>query len=65
MAGFNYTIQVSTYDCTGCELCAESCPDDALIMTPAGDVIENTDQTLHWDYSVSLPTKPNPQENPS
>jgi pyruvate-ferredoxin/flavodoxin oxidoreductase len=28
-------------------------------MTPAGEVIEGTDQCDHWDYSIGLPNKKN------
>jgi len=31
-------------------------------MTPAGDIIDDTDQVEHWDYSFGLPTKPNPMD---
>lgn len=32
MANYNYAINISTFDCTGCAVCVESCPDDALTM---------------------------------
>lgn len=34
LAGLNYTIQISPNDCTGCEVCVQTCPDDALFMEP-------------------------------
>eukprot|EP00913_Durusdinium_trenchii_P031607 g29598.t1 len=35
LAGLNYTIQLAPFDCTGCAVCVEMCPDDALIMESA------------------------------
>jgi homodimeric pyruvate:ferredoxin (flavodoxin) oxidoreductase len=55
VGGFNYTIQVSPFDCTGCEVCVESCPDDALYMAPFKEVAEK--HSPHWDYAISLPEK--------
>lgn len=55
VAGFNYTIQISPYDCTGCEVCVESCPDDALYMAPFNQVAE--EHSPHWDYAIGLPER--------
>ena len=55
VGGYHYTIQISPFDCTGCEVCVESCPDDALYMAPFNDVAE--DQSPHWDYAISLPER--------
>lgn len=52
-AGFQYTIQVASMDCTGCAVCAEACPDDALYMAPFQDFA--TDMLPHWEYSYALP----------
>ena len=42
--GLEYRIQVSTLDCTGCEVCAHICPgkkgNKALVMVPISDEIE-------------------------
>merc|ERR1719498_826176 len=35
MAGYHFRIQVSAGDCTGCEVCVKTCPDDALRMVLA------------------------------
>lgn len=44
-------------DCTGCAVCVESCPDDALEMM---DFKENHKRMIpHWDYASSLPVKDN------
>ena len=32
LAGLSYSINLATMDCTGCAVCVESCPDDALKM---------------------------------
>ena len=55
VGGFNYTIQISPFDCTGCEVCVESCPDDALYMAPFNEVAE--DHAPHWDYAIALPER--------
>ena len=55
VGGYHYTIQVSPYDCTGCEVCVESCPDDALYMAPFNEVAE--EKSPFWDYSIGLPEK--------
>ena len=52
---YHYTIQISPFDCTGCEVCVESCPDDALYMAPFNEVAE--DQAPHWDYAISMPER--------
>lgn len=48
--GLNYTIQVAPFDCTGCAVCVEMCPDDSLVMKPQADGIEKND---HWEYSLN------------
>jgi Pyruvate/2-oxoacid:ferredoxin oxidoreductase delta subunit len=40
VAGLQYSINLATMDCTGCEVCVESCPDDALFMAPFGEAAE-------------------------
>lgn len=55
VAGYHYTIQISPFDCTGCEVCVESCPDDALFMSPFNDVAEGFKP--HWDYAIQLPER--------
>ena len=55
VGGYYYTIQVSPFDCTGCEVCVKSCPDDALYMAPFTEVAE--DKAPFWDYSIGLPDK--------
>ncbi|HDZ41040.1 MAG TPA: pyruvate:ferredoxin (flavodoxin) oxidoreductase [Bacteroidetes bacterium] len=47
--GYNYRIQVSPLDCTGCEVCVNVCPskEKALIMETLDS---QTDQVEIWDY---------------
>ncbi len=46
---YNFRIQVSVLDCTGCGNCAQVCPskEKALIMKPLGTQMEEVDR---WDY---------------
>jgi len=50
LGGLNYTIQVAPFDCTGCAVCVEMCPDDSLIMEPPAAGIALND---HWEYSLN------------
>lgn len=49
--GLNYTIQLAPFDCTGCAVCVEMCPDDSLVMKPQSFSIENHND--HWEYSLN------------
>ncbi|MBQ1424085.1 MAG: pyruvate:ferredoxin (flavodoxin) oxidoreductase, partial [Lachnospiraceae bacterium] len=53
---YRFTMQVSTYDCTGCGSCANVCPvsDKALKMMPA-QLDER--QKAVWEYGLSLSDK--------
>ncbi|CAJ1376806.1 unnamed protein product [Effrenium voratum] len=50
-----YRIQVSPWDCTGCELCVRICPADALTLAPAEKVIQEEEE--NWDFAVKLPDR--------
>lgn len=52
---FQYRVQVSPMDCTGCELCVHACPDNALTSTPAATMLEA--EAPNWDYFLSLPNR--------
>ncbi len=54
LKGLKYKIQVSTLDCTGCELCAEVCPtsEKSLVMVPIEQEIEKGEQE-NADYLFS------------
>lgn len=49
--GYNFRIQVSTLDCTGCGNCADVCPakEKALIMKPFEEQYEA--QKGNWEYA--------------
>mmetsp|Transcript_31414 Transcript_31414/g.98497 ORF Transcript_31414/g.98497 Transcript_31414/m.98497 type:complete len:1852 (-) Transcript_31414:149-5704(-) len=51
LGGLNFTIQVAPYDCTGCAVCVEMCPDDALEMKPSKLSQETFNE--HWEYSLN------------
>ncbi|MBC5648695.1 pyruvate:ferredoxin (flavodoxin) oxidoreductase [Christensenella tenuis] len=53
--GYNYRIQVSTLDCTGCGNCADVCPakEKALIMKPLAE--QEKLQKDNWDFAAALP----------
>ncbi|MDF2556551.1 MAG: nifJ [Bacillales bacterium] len=55
IAKFQFRIQVSPLDCTGCGNCADICPapGKALIMKPAEEQIE--EQSDNWEYASKLP----------
>ena len=55
LGGLNYSIQLATMDCTGCEVCVKSCPDDSLYMAPFHEAAEG--QIEGWDFSMSVPNK--------
>ncbi len=56
---YEFRIQTSVLDCTGCGSCAEVCPskEKALVMKPLS---ENYDQVDNWEYAISLSKKENP-----
>lgn len=58
--GMQFRIAVSPLDCLGCGNCANVCPSPkgkALVMQPIDSELKYAEA---WDYSVALPTKPNP-----
>ena len=52
--GYEYRMQVSPYDCSGCNNCVNVCPakEKALSMIPLAASIEK--DAANWDYAVSL-----------
>lgn len=56
---YQFKIQISALDCTGCGSCAQVCPakEKALVMEPLEDHMIEAD---HWTYAQSLSKKPNP-----
>ncbi|MEG1805322.1 MAG: pyruvate:ferredoxin (flavodoxin) oxidoreductase [Clostridia bacterium] len=59
--GGKYRIQVSPLDCTGCGVCANTCPakEKALTMVPFEDAIK--DAEINYDYAQSIEKLPNPE----
>ncbi|GAB4824108.1 hypothetical protein N2152v2_011154 [Parachlorella kessleri] len=55
LKGYQFRIQVSPHDCTGCELCAHACPDNALAMTPLERML--SPQETNWDFFRTLPNR--------
>ncbi|HHT83108.1 MAG TPA: pyruvate:ferredoxin (flavodoxin) oxidoreductase [Clostridiales bacterium] len=53
--GYEFRIQISPYDCTGCGSCANVCPakEKALVMRPIAEGI--AEESDNWDYFISLP----------
>ncbi len=51
LEGYQFRIQVSTLDCTGCGNCADVCPakEKALVMKPLEEQYEN--QKGNWEYA--------------
>ncbi len=52
--GYQYRMQVSVLDCTGCENCAQVCPakEKALVMKPLSTQME---QEANWEFAQKLP----------
>jgi len=52
--GYEFRMQVSPYDCTGCSNCVAVCPakEKALKMVPLDESIEK--EAANWEYAESL-----------
>lgn len=57
LSGYQYRMQVSPYDCTGCTLCVHACPDNALEEKPLNAVLDIEDR--NWSFQRSLPERNN------
>jgi homodimeric pyruvate:ferredoxin (flavodoxin) oxidoreductase len=55
-SGYYYRIQVSAGDCTGCEVCVKTCPDDALRMVSQEEAVDLKHEE-HWNFLRSLPVR--------
>jgi pyruvate-ferredoxin/flavodoxin oxidoreductase len=57
LEGFQFKIQISPLDCTGCSNCADVCPakTKALVMKPFDELCEK--ESAYWEYAISLPHK--------
>lgn len=56
MPGYQFSIVVSAYDCTGCGCCVNACP-DAVQAISMGCFEENKEEQKYFDYAVALPDK--------
>ncbi len=58
---YQFRIQLSALDCTGCGSCVMTCPakEKALVMKP---LQENLNEADNWEYFIKLPKKPNPMK---
>eukprot|EP00899_Mesostigma_viride_P024661 jgi/Mesvir1/537/Mv11395-RA.1 len=52
-AKYKFRIQVSPLDCTGCNICAVACPDEALTMMPIDNIKDR--ESRNWDFAEKLP----------
>ncbi len=61
---YQFRMQLSVLDCTGCGSCVQVCPTKvkSLTMEPIGDHFAESD---NWDYAISLPRKANPMNKTS
>ena len=59
MENYQYRIQTSVLDCTGCGSCVSVCPakEKAITMEPLD---AHRDQAENWEYAISLSPKKNP-----
>ena len=59
MENYQYRIQTSVLDCTGCGSCVNVCPakEKAITMEPLD---AHRDQAENWEYALSLSPKKNP-----
>jgi len=56
MAGLSFRIQASPMDCTGCEVCVTTCPDNALKMASMEEVVAGG-HADNWNFAMSLPDR--------
>ncbi len=61
---YDFRVQVSALDCTGCGSCVQTCPakEKALVMEP---LEEHADEVKNWDFAMSLSNKDNPMNKTS
>ena len=50
----------ATMDCTGCAVCVESCPDDALYMADFNAAAPQ--EVQNWEYALQASVKTNPSD---
>ncbi|KAJ5078897.1 pyruvate-flavodoxin oxidoreductase-related [Anaeramoeba ignava] len=50
-----FRIQISPYDCTGCEVCVNACPEKCFKLVDFADVVKQ--QNTAWEYVSKLPIR--------
>nr|ANM86734.1 pyruvate ferredoxin oxidoreductase 3 [Stygiella incarcerata]ANM86874.1 pyruvate ferredoxin oxidoreductase 3 [Stygiella incarcerata] len=63
LKGLLFRIQVAPLDCTGCTLCAQACPEEALVMEPLLD--HSATETKNWAAALHLPSQSHMFDEPS
>jgi len=56
MTGLEFRIQASPLDCTGCQVCVTSCPDEALKMVKLDDAVAEG-HVDNWNFAMSLKSR--------
>ena len=56
LKNYKFRIQVSSYDCTGCEVCTTACKFDALTMKPFDEVA--VVEGKNWEHAMNIPQRP-------
>lgn len=57
VAKVQYRLQVSPYDCMGCEVCVNACPAEALTMETFES--QRDIEAANWDFAMTIPVKDN------
>jgi pyruvate-ferredoxin/flavodoxin oxidoreductase len=52
LKGLNYRLQISPLDCTGCGMCVDACPVDALSMVPLKKVVDQEHKNFERLYAL-------------
>jgi pyruvate-ferredoxin/flavodoxin oxidoreductase len=52
---YRFRLQISPYDCTGCSVCASSCPARALSMVPSGPLFAR--ESENWEKCIAAPNR--------
>ncbi len=54
--GLHFTMQISTYDCTGCGSCVSCCPAKDKAISMEAVTLDESQKTL-WNYGLSISDK--------
>ncbi|MCX7950755.1 MAG: pyruvate:ferredoxin (flavodoxin) oxidoreductase, partial [Clostridiales bacterium] len=58
--GYNFALQISVLDCTGCGNCVQVCPAPKAKALSMELIETQLHEQKNYDYAFSLPVKPNP-----